>query len=134
MIGKEKWVKLEEWMQKLAINESDLTEKFIVGSGKGGQKLHKTSSSVYLKHLTSGVEIKCQESRSREENRYYARQRLCEKIHTTVSDEQTKAQQQIEKVKRQKKRRSRKSKQKMLDQKSQHGQQKNLRKKPTSFD
>ena len=129
MINNDKWDKLAEWMKKLHINEDDLVEKFIVGSGKGGQKLHKTASTVYLKHTPSGIEIKCQESRSREDNRYFARERLCEKRHAIVSDEKTKEQQKIEKLKRQKKRRSRRSKQKMLDEKSKQAQLKNLRRK-----
>lgn len=132
MITKEKWDKLIDWMMKLHINDTDLIEKFIVGSGKGGQKLHKTASTVYLKHVPSGLEIKCQESRSREDNRYFARVRLCEKLHSQISDEQTKEQQRIEKLKRQKKRRSRKAKQKMMDEKSKHGALKALRKKPES--
>lgn len=134
MINKEKWEKLTEWMVKLHIDDTDLVEKFILGSGKGGQKLHKTASTVYLKHLPSGLEVKCQESRSRDDNRYYARERLCEKLHTILSDEKTKAQQQVEKLKRQKKRRSRRAKQKMLDEKSRQGQLKGLRKKPLSFE
>lgn len=121
-------------MGKLHISEADLIEKFIVGSGCGGQKLHKTASTVYLKHLPSGLEVKCQESRSREDNRYVARARLCEKLHAIVSDEKTKAQQKIEKIKRQKRRRSRRSLQKMLDEKSKQGAIKTLRKKPSSFD
>ena len=134
MISKDKWDKLTEWMAKLHINEADLIEKFILGSGSGGQKLHNTASTVYLKHLSSGVEVKCQESRSREDNRYFARERLCEKLHSILSDEKTKAQQKLEKIKRQKKRRSRRSKQKMLDEKSQLGQLKVLRKKPPLSD
>lgn len=132
MIGKDKWERLKAWMNQLNIGEDDIVEKFIIGSGKGGQKLHKTSSSVYLKHISSGLEIKCQESRSRADNRYYARIRLCEKLHATISDEKKKEQQRIEKLKRQKKRRSRRSKQKMLEEKSIQGQQKILRKKPRS--
>jgi protein subunit release factor B len=134
MINNDKWDKLSEWMRELQIHEDDIIEKFILGSGKGGQKLHKTASTVYLKHLPSGLEIKCQDSRSREDNRYFARTRLCEKVHSIVSDEKTKAQQQIEKMKRQKKRRSRRSKQKMLDEKSKQGQLKILRKKPKTLE
>lgn len=130
MISKEKWEKLTEWMERLQITDADLVEKFILGSGKGGQKLHKTASTVYLKHLPSSLEIKCQYSRSREDNRYFARERLCEKLHAITSDEKTKEQQRIEKLKRQKKRRSRRAKQKMLDEKSRQGQLKGLRKKP----
>jgi protein subunit release factor B len=134
MISKDKWDKLTDWMLKLNINESDLIEKFIVGSGKGGQKLHKTASTVYLKHVPSGFEIKCQESRSQEDNRYFARERLCEKLHSLFCDEKTKEQQRIEKIKRQKKKRSKRSKQKMLDNKSKQGQLKVLRKKPSSLE
>lgn len=134
MINKEKWDKLVEKMTNLHIHEADLIEKFIIGSGKGGQKLHKTASTVYLKHLPTGMEIKCQESRSREDNRYFARERLFEKLHAILSDEKSKEQQKIEKMKRQKKRRSRKSRLKMLDEKSRHGQLKTLRKKPLSSD
>lgn len=131
MVNKDKWEKLAEWMASLNINEVDLIEKFILGSGKGGQNLHKTSSTVYLKHIPSGLEIKCQDTRSQEDNRYFARQRLCEKLHAILSEEKTKQQQKIEKIKRQKKRRSRKAKQKMLDEKSKQGQIKALRKKPS---
>ena len=134
MISKNKWAKLTEWMVKLHIDESDLVENFIVGSGKGGQKLQKTSSTVYLKHVPSSLETKCQDSRSRDDNRYFARKRLCEKLHAILSDEKTKAQQKIETIKRQKKRRSRRSRQKMLDEKSKQGQLKVLRKKPQSFE
>ena len=133
MITRDKWDKLSGWMIQLHVNETELIEKFILGSGKGGQNLHKTASTVYLKHLPSGVEVKCQESRSREDNRYFARMRLCEKLHALFSDEKTKAQQEVEKIKRQKKRRSRRTKQKMMDEKSKQGQLKSLRKKP-SFD
>ena len=116
------------------MNEDDLIEKFILGSGKGGQKLHKTASTVYLKHIPSGIEIKCQDSRSREANRYFARLRLCEKCHALVCDEKSKEQQRIEKLKRQKKRRSRRSKQRMLDEKSKQSQLKSLRQKPPRED
>lgn len=134
MINKEKWDKLAELMMKLQINESDFIEKFIIGSGKGGQKLHKTASTVYLKHIPSGLEVKCQESRSREDNRYFARIRLCDKLHALLSDEKTKEQQEIEQLKRQKKRRSRRAKQKILDAKSRQGELKMLRKKPDSHE
>jgi len=130
IISKDKWDKLAQRMVNLNINETNLIEKFIIGSGKGGQKLHKTASTVYLKHLPSGLEIKCQYSRSRENNRYFARDRLCEKLQSIVSDEKTKKQQQIEKIKRQKKRRTRRVKQKILDEKSKQGKLKVLRKKP----
>lgn len=134
MINKEKWDKLIKRMKALGIIEAELVEKFILGSGRGGQKLHKTASTVYLKHPSSGLEIKCQYSRSRDDNRYFARERLCEKLQAIIRGEKTKEQQRIEKLKRQKRRRTRRSKKKMLDEKSKQGQLKALRKKIPSFE
>ena len=67
-------------MARLGIRESDLEEKFVGGSGPGGQKINKTSSRVSLTHSVSGIEIQCQEGRSQAQNRYLARVRLCERI------------------------------------------------------
>jgi len=71
---------LAERMERLGIRDEDLEERFILGSGSGGQKINKTSSCVYLKHPASGHEVTCQESRSREKNREIARIRLCEHL------------------------------------------------------
>ncbi len=38
--------------------EDDLAESFIRGSGKGGQAVNTRSSTVYLKHRPSGLEVK----------------------------------------------------------------------------
>jgi peptide chain release factor len=130
MIRKEKITELEKRMEKLGIQESDLIEKFILGSGSGGQKINKTSSCVYLKHVPSGIEVKCQKDRSREMNRYYARKELCEKIEEIVLHTQSEKQKKIEKIRRQKRRRSRKSKEKMLAEKKNHSEKKALRMSP----
>ena len=132
MISLDKWKRLKRWMLELNILESDLQEKFIIGSGRGGQKLHKTASCVYLKHVPSGIEVKCQQDRSRQNNRYFARQRLCEKVEAIVLDKKSKQQQAIDKIRRQKKKRSRRAKQKVLDNKKHQSTLKKSRKKPTS--
>lgn len=121
---------LHREMDELGIKESDLIEKFILGSGRGGQKLHKTSSCVYLKHLPTGIEIKCQRERSRELNRYYARRELCDKIEEKIFKEKSKKQQEIEKIRRQKRKRSRRAQLKVLESKKQRSKVKDLRKKP----
>ncbi len=77
-------------MQRARIFEKDLEERFVLGSGSGGQKINKTSSRVYLKHLPTGIEISCQESRSREKNRELARIRLCEQIEKAQLDKRLK--------------------------------------------
>jgi protein subunit release factor B len=130
--SKEKQEELQQRMKRLEIKEEDLIEKFILGSGKGGQKVNKTSSCVYLKHIPTGIEIKCQKERSRELNRFFARRELCERIETEILQQKTKKQQEAEKIRRQKKRRSRKQQQKMLEEKKQRGDLKKLRKSPRS--
>jgi protein subunit release factor B len=127
MITPDKWQVLEEKMKSLGITEDDLIEKFILGSGSGGQKINKTSSCVYLKHIPTGIEVKCQQERSRELNRFLARRMLCERLEEQVKGVISKKQQLIEKIRRQKKRRSRKSKEKMLKEKKSRSQVKSLR-------
>ena len=78
-VSQAKREELEARMERLGIREDELVEKFILGSGRGGQKVNKTSSCVYLKHEPSGLEVKCQRCRSRELNRFHARRELCEK-------------------------------------------------------
>ncbi len=134
MITQNKWKQLRILMQQLNIAESDLVEKFIIGSGHGGQKLQKTASCVYLKHIPTGLEIKCQKSRMREENRFHARRRLIEKMEEQLFEKKSEHQQEIEKIRRQKRRRSRRSKLKMLADKKQHADIKKLRKAPKAED
>src|SRR3954470_21435788 len=114
MASKEKHEQLKERMGKLGVLDADLVERFILGSGSGGQKINKTSSCVYLKHIPSGIEIKCQQDRSRETNRYLARRELCDRLDQKIHKIKSDKQHQAEKVRRQKRRRSRRSKEKML--------------------
>ena len=45
-------------MSSLGINEENLIENFIKGSGKGGQKVNKTSSCVQLKYKDFEINAK----------------------------------------------------------------------------
>jgi protein subunit release factor B len=130
MILQGKKEEIEKMMQELGIHEDDLIEKFILGSGRGGQNLQKTSSCVYLKHIPTGTEVKCQKDRSRDVNRYLARRMLCEAIKEKVLQEKSKKQQLSEKIRRQKRTRTRKQKRKMLEKKRQHAEKKALRQSP----
>jgi protein subunit release factor B len=134
MITKEKQDALQQRMERLGIQEKDLIEKFILGSGSGGQKINKTSSCVYLKHIPTGIEVKCQQDRSRELNRYLARRELCERIEFQIHKVKTEKQHQIEKLRRQKRRRSRRSKDKMLKAKKHHAEKKGMRQAPREFE
>ena len=131
IMKKEKIDALKQKMQSLDIKESDLIEKFILGSGRGGQKIHKTHSCVYLKHKPTGIAVKCQKERSRALNRYIARKELISKIEEKLFKEKSEKQKKIYKIRKQKKRRSKKAKEKMLEQKRKLSEKKQLRKKPT---
>jgi peptide chain release factor len=105
---------LHDKMEALGIKESDIIERFIRSQGHGGQKVNKTSSCVYLKHLPTGIEVKCQQERSQSLNRFLARRILVNKIENMILGKESDEQQRIEKIKRQKRKRSKKAKEKVL--------------------
>ena len=124
MITQQKYDQLQERMIHLGVREGDLVEKFVKGSGSGGQKINKTSSCVYLLHKPSGIEIKCQRERSQSLNRFLARRELCDRLEERQRGAQSARQQESEKIRRQKRRRSRRQKQRMLEGKRQHSEKK----------
>ncbi len=122
---------LKTRMDSLGIKETDLEEKFIHSSKKGGQKVNKTSACVYLKHKPTGIEVKCQKERSQALNRFLARRILVNKIESLVLGRKAAGQKEIEKIRRQKRKRSRRAKEKMLRYKKMRSENKKLRKFPT---
>ena len=127
-ISLEKEKALREKMAGLGIREQDIVESFIRSKGPGGQNVNKTSTCVYLKHLPTGIEVKCQKERSQVLNRYLARKILTNKIETMVMGRESSERQRIEKIRRQKRKRSRRAKEKMLRDKKLHSEKKALRK------
>ena len=101
-------------MERLGIKESDIIERFVRSSGAGGQKVNKTSTCVYLKHLPSGIEVKCQKERSQVLNRFLARRILADKIERIQLGKKSEEEQRIAKIKRQKHKRSKRAKEKIL--------------------
>jgi peptide chain release factor len=118
---------LREMMDSLQVREEDIEESFIRSGGKGGQHVNKTSTCVYLKHLPTGIEVKCQEGRSQALNRYRARLLLIKKIDELIRGKESAEQQRIEKLRRQKRKRSKRSKEKMLADKRIVSKKKGLR-------
>lgn len=88
-------------MRSLRIREEDLEESFIRGTGAGGQKINKTSSTVVLRHIPSGIEIRCQRERSQSQNRLIARMELCARLEAQRVADRLKAQNAKEKNRRQ---------------------------------
>jgi protein subunit release factor B len=106
---KNRW--LEKRMEVLGIREKDIEEKFIRSSGRGGQKVNKTSTCVYLRHLPSGVEVKCMKERSQVLNRFLARRELVEKI-ARISGKMGPEDAEMEKIRRRKAKRKKRARQK----------------------
>lgn len=126
-VSPEKESQLNERMAQLGIRECDIDEQFIRGSGKGGQKVNKTSSCVQLRHRPSGIEVKCQRERSQMMNRFFARRELCDRLEERIKGIRSRRQQEIEKIRRQKRKRSKRQKERMLDDKRHHAGKKALR-------
>lgn len=126
-ISKSKKEDLKKKMEDLGIYEKDIEEKFIRSHGKGGQKVNKTSSCVYLKHKPSGIEVKCQRERSQALNRFFAQRILVNKIEILVLGELSAERKRIEKIRRQKRKRSKRAKEKMLNDKAKKSQKKKER-------
>ena len=106
-VTQKKQDELEARMAVLGLRERDLEEKFIRSSGPGGQRVNKTASCVYLRHLPTGLEVKMQKDRSQRLNRYYARKRLCELMEREKLGGQSPDALKAEKIRKQKQRRKR---------------------------
>jgi protein subunit release factor B len=105
---------IQRLMREAGVYEEDLDERFILGSGAGGQKVNKTSSAVQLLHLPSRTVVREQSTRSRETNRWLARRKLAETLLEKIQGEESKRKKEEAKIRHQKKRRSRRQKAKIL--------------------
>ncbi len=124
-------LKLE--MSKLNIKEEDIVESFVRSSGPGGQNVNKTSTCVQLKHLPTGIEVKCQKERSQSANRILARKILIEKIRDLVAKRVFEEEQRKAKQLRKNRRRSKKAKERILEEKRRHSLKKSSR-RPVDFE
>lgn len=61
---------------RVELRPEDLVEQFTKGSGAGGQHRNKTSTTVLLKHVPSGITIRCDGGRSQSMNRDTAQELL----------------------------------------------------------
>ncbi|ETV88591.1 hypothetical protein H257_00143 [Aphanomyces astaci] len=98
----------------VVIDENDLEEKFVKGSGNGGQKINKVRNSVFLKHTPTGVFVQCQKTRSLDDNRRVARKLLHAKLDDLVNGTTSKRNVKIQLAQKKKAKKKAKSRQKHL--------------------
>jgi peptide chain release factor len=104
-------------LAELGVRISDVDERFILGSGHGGQKLQKTSSCVWLRHRLTGVEARCQRERSQSANREMAWTELCAKLEERQRAERAKLTHEREQGRRRNRQKSRGQKIRMIQSK-----------------
>ena len=130
-VSSEKARALVERLERLGILEDDLDEQFVRSGGKGGQNVNKVSTCVVLKHVPSGVAVKCQEERSQGLNRFLARRLLADRIEAQQQGAADKRAAEAARIRRQKRKRSKRAKDKMLAAKHARGTVKSLRRTPS---
>ena len=108
-------IQIDERLAALGMRPDDVDERFVRGSGPGGQKINKTSSTVWLRHRPTGVEVRCQRERSQAANRELAWQELCGKLEARVRAAAGTAEQTREAERRQTRQKSRGQKARMIE-------------------
>lgn len=99
----------------LGLRSGDVEEHFVRGTGPGGQKINKTSSTVMLRHGPTGTEVRCQAGRSQAANREIAWAELCAKLETAQAAARLVAKQTRETERRRRRQKSRGQKIRMIE-------------------
>jgi protein subunit release factor B len=126
-LAPDKVAQLDQQMVALGVSEGDFDETFVRSGGAGGQKVNKSSSCVMLLHRPTGLRVKCQTTRHQAINRFLARRMLLDKIEQMRKGRAEAEQARVEKIRRQKRKRSGRAKERMLADKTRHGEKKRLR-------
>jgi len=108
---------IQERLARLGVRAEDVDARFVRGSGPGGQKINKTSSTVWLRHRPTGIEVRCQAERSQAANREIAWQELCEKLESRAREKAEVAMQARELERRRSRQKSRGQKLRMIESK-----------------
>jgi len=123
---------ISDRLAALGVRPVDVDERFVRGTGPGGQKINKTSSTVWLRHRPTGQEVRCQRERSQAANRELAWIELCEKLEARVAAAREAAQQEKEAARRRTRQKSRGQKVRMIETKKHRAGIKARRGRPES--
>lgn len=114
-------------LEALGVRATDCDERFILGSGAGGQKINKTSSTVQLRHRPSGLEIRMQQERSQVRNRELAWAELALRLEAARSVAAEAKRAAAELARRQTRQKSRRQKVRMIQAKKHRSRIKSTR-------
>ena len=106
---------IDRRLTALGVRAGDVDERFVRGSGPGGQKINKTSSTVWLRHRLTGIEVRCQAERSQAANRELAWAELCAKLEARARAAALTAEQARETERRRTRQKSRTQKIRMIE-------------------
>lgn len=99
----------------LGVRPEDVEERFVRGGGAGGQKINKTSTTVWLRHRLTGVEVRIQDERSQTQNRLIAWATLADKLEWRRAEAANAAQAEREQARRRNRQKSRSQKKRMVE-------------------
>lgn len=105
---------IEARLNALGSSVAQVDERFIRGSGPGGQKINKTSSCVCLRHRPTGIEVRCQRERSQSANREIAWAELCAKLDARLRSAAAARQEEVQRNLRRTRQRSRSQKARLV--------------------
>ena len=112
-VSEKKEKELLDRMRELNVKEDDLEERFIRSSGPGGQKVNKSSTSVFLRHIPTDTTVKYQKERSQALNRFFARRTLLDQIELKQKGYIKEDKKRIDKIKSQKRKKRKRTKDKL---------------------
>ncbi len=113
-VSAEKNRQLQQKMAELGVSEEDLEESFVRSSGKGGQHINKTSTSVQLRQKPTVICVTASRERSQSINRFLARRELMEHLEQAQGGTPPEMQ-RIARLRKQKQRRKRRSRPPAVD-------------------
>ncbi|EPT29927.1 peptidyl-tRNA hydrolase domain-containing protein [Toxoplasma gondii TgCatPRC2] len=125
------------WARRLSefgTNVEEVVEQCVKGGGKGGQKVNKTNSCVVIVHLTRGLVIRCQHSRSQRKNRIMARELLLKKLQESIRQQHQQSRDAEEKQRRRNRQPTEAQKARVRAEKQRHSDRKEQRRRISSFD
>jgi protein subunit release factor B len=91
------------------IDERDLEEKFVKGSGPGGQNVNKRTTKAQIVHLPTGLVVQSHETRSLHQNRNIARRLLAQALDQRDNGANSRVAVRIQRLQKQKAKRNKRS-------------------------